>query len=60
MPATVVWGELDLPFLIAGCRILAERLPNAGQAVKLSGVAHLPGLEDPGRVAAVIRDAAGD
>ena len=60
VPATVVWGELDLPFLIAGCRIVAERLPNTRRAIELSGVAHLPGLEDPGRVAAVIRDAAGD
>jgi len=59
VPATVVWGELDLPFLIAGCRLLAERLPNAGQPIVLPGVAHLPGLEAPGRVAAVIRDAAG-
>src|SRR5699024_3193369 len=48
VPATVACGELDLPFFVAQCRVLAERLPGAGPAVALPGVAHLPGLEAPG------------
>jgi len=58
-PATVVWGQLDLPFFVEQCRGLAERLPNLNGAIELPGTAHLPGLESPEQVAAVIREAAG-
>ena len=57
VPATIAWGELDLPFFIEQCRELADRLPNAQQPVVLPGVAHLPGLEAPDRVAALVRAA---
>jgi pimeloyl-ACP methyl ester carboxylesterase len=59
VPAIVACGELDLPFFVAQCRVLAERLPGAGPAVVLPGVAHLPGLEAPGMVAALIAAAVG-
>ena len=36
---------------------LAERLGNVRAAIELPGVAHLPGLEDPGGVARLIADA---
>ncbi len=58
-PATVAWGELDLPFFANRCRILAERLPSLRRAVELPGTAHLPGLEHPDRVAALIAEAIG-
>ena len=56
-PATVAWGELDLPYFADQCRELAERLGNVRAAIELPGVAHLPGLEDPGGVARLIADA---
>jgi pimeloyl-ACP methyl ester carboxylesterase len=56
-PATVVWGELDLPFFGNQCRELAERLGDVRAAIELPGVAHLPGLEDPGGVAELIAEA---
>lgn len=58
-PTTVVWGELDIPIIIAECRTLAERLPNAAEPVELAGVAHLPALEDPGVVTATVARAIG-
>ena len=59
VPATVACGELDLPFFLGPCRVLAERLPGAGPAITLPGVAHLPGLEAPGMVASLIAAAVG-
>jgi pimeloyl-ACP methyl ester carboxylesterase len=56
---TVAWGELDIPAFVAQCRLLAERLPNAGNPVVLEGVAHLPGLERPDIVAELIAEVAG-
>jgi pimeloyl-ACP methyl ester carboxylesterase len=53
-PATVVWGELDVPIVIEECRTLSDRLPNANEPVELPGVAHLPSLERPDLVSAVI------
>jgi pimeloyl-ACP methyl ester carboxylesterase len=59
VPATVAWGDLDLPAIIEECEQLAARLPRArGQA--LPGTAHLPYLERPDLVAAVIRQAVTD
>jgi pimeloyl-ACP methyl ester carboxylesterase len=41
------------PFLVRRCRELAARLPGARHEV-LTGMAHQPYLEDPGRVAGLI------
>jgi len=57
-PATVAWGDLDVPLLIEQCQELAARLPHARHRV-LSGTAHLPYLERPDLVAEVIRTAIG-
>jgi pimeloyl-ACP methyl ester carboxylesterase len=56
--ATVAWGDLDLPVIIADCEQLVERLPDARRQV-LPGTAHLPYLERPDLVAEVIRGAIG-
>ena len=58
-PATIVWGELDHPELIAICRALADRLGNVRAAIELHGVAHLPSLERPGEVSEIIATAMG-
>jgi pimeloyl-ACP methyl ester carboxylesterase len=54
-PTTVCCGELDVPFFVDRSRLLAERLPNA-RFVLLPGVAHLPGLEQPETVAALVTE----
>lgn len=54
LPVTVAWGELDIPRMIDVWRGLAERLPRAGDPQELAGVAHLPFLERPAEVAALI------
>lgn len=54
MPATVAWGELDIPLMISGWRRLAERLPRAGEPQVFDATAHLPYLERPAEVAALI------
>jgi pimeloyl-ACP methyl ester carboxylesterase len=55
VPATVASGDLDVPFLVKRSRKLAERLP-AGAFVELTGTAHLPQMEDPAAVAALVRE----
>lgn len=55
-PVRLVWGDLDLPHLVARCREMAERIPGA-QAWPLAGVAHLPPLEAPEAFNAVLREA---
>ena len=57
-PATVAWGDLDLPIMIDRCRELAKRLPRASESV-LPGTAHLPYLEDPALVADLVAVATG-
>jgi pimeloyl-ACP methyl ester carboxylesterase len=59
VPATVAWGELDIPIVIDECRTLAERLPGAGEPVVIEAAAHLPGLERPDVTADLIARAAG-
>ena len=54
MPTTVVWGDRDEPFGIATCRALVERVPGAREQ-ELPGTAHLPSLEQPAELAAVIQ-----
>jgi pimeloyl-ACP methyl ester carboxylesterase len=59
VPATLAWGDLDVPVVVDRCRTLAERLPELREARILHGTAHLPYLEQPHAVAELIRDAVG-
>jgi pimeloyl-ACP methyl ester carboxylesterase len=58
-PVTVVWGELDIPVVVERCRVLADRLGNTREVVGIPGVAHLPALERPDLVTAVVAEAIG-
>jgi pimeloyl-ACP methyl ester carboxylesterase len=51
----VACGDLDVPFLLDRSKQLAEQLPNA-RFVLLPGMAHLPSLEQPEAVAALVAD----
>src|SRR5262245_6419826 len=53
-PALIVAGDLDFPDRVALSQELATRLPRARLSL-LPGVAHLPSLEQPERVAALVR-----
>jgi pimeloyl-ACP methyl ester carboxylesterase len=55
IPTVVAIGELDVPFFFDRGQLLAERLPQ-GRFVLLPGVAHLPGLERPEIVAALVTE----
>ena len=55
-PATVACGDFDVPFLIGRSRELAEYLPNGRHRV-LAGMAHLPQIEAPAAVAALVGEA---
>jgi pimeloyl-ACP methyl ester carboxylesterase len=59
VPTIVGCGELDVPFMIDRSRLLAERLPR-GRFELLPGVAHLPSLEQPELVAALVRQLLAD
>lgn len=54
MPVLVIWGNLDFPHIKERCRYLVESIPNA-QGVEITGAAHLPNLEQPEAVNALIR-----
>ena len=56
VPATVACGDLDVSFLVDRSRELARRLPR-GRHRLLEGVAHLPSLEQPTTVAALVTEA---
>jgi pimeloyl-ACP methyl ester carboxylesterase len=56
VPVTVACGDLDVPFLVDRCRLLAARLPAARHHV-LTGMAHQPYLESASTVAELIRSA---
>ena len=56
VPVTVACGDLDVPFLVDRCRLLAGRLPAARHHV-LAGMAHQPYLESASAVAQLIRSA---
>jgi pimeloyl-ACP methyl ester carboxylesterase len=56
VPTIVIWGDRDVPFLIETCRTIAARVHGARTHV-LPGVAHLPSLERPTELAAVIKAA---
>ena len=59
VPATLAWGELDLPIIIDRCRELADRLPELRDTRVIQGTAHLPTLEQPQVVADLIAAATG-
>ena len=54
--ATVACGDLDVPFLVERSSELAGRLPR-GRHRALAGMAHLPQIEEPRAVAALVVDA---
>jgi len=56
VPVTVACGDLDVPFLVDRCRLLADRLPTARHHV-LAGLAHQPYLESASTVTQLIRSA---
>jgi pimeloyl-ACP methyl ester carboxylesterase len=56
VPVTVACGDLDVPFVVDRCRLLAGRLPTARYHV-LTGMAHQPYLESASTVAQLIRAA---
>ena len=53
MPITVIVGSRDLPHVYANAQDIVRHAPHADLHV-LGGLAHLPQLEDPARVAALI------
>ena len=59
VPVTVACGDLDVPYLVDLCRLLADRLPTAKHRV-LAGMAHQPYLESAATVAQLIRSAVTD
>jgi pimeloyl-ACP methyl ester carboxylesterase len=59
VPVTVACGDLDVPFVVDLCRLLAGRLPAARHQV-LAGMAHQPYLESATAVAELIRSAAAE
>ena len=56
VPVTVACGDLDVPFLVDRCHLLADRLPTARHHV-LAGLAHQPYLESASTVTQLIRSA---
>ena len=56
VPVTVACGDLDVPFVVDRCRLLAGRLPAARYHV-LTGMAHQPCPESASTVAQLIRAA---
>ncbi len=56
-PTLVAYGDLDEPPMLPVWEAMGERLPN-GRVVRLPGVAHLPQMEQPEAIAALIREVA--
>jgi pimeloyl-ACP methyl ester carboxylesterase len=55
VPTLLIWGDLDFPFLQARSRRLTQQIHGA-QGRAMAGVAHLPSLERPAEVAALVGD----
>jgi pimeloyl-ACP methyl ester carboxylesterase len=55
MPTTVACGTLDATHIVRRSEVVGKRIPGA-KYVSLEGVAHLPYLENPSAVGALIRD----
>jgi pimeloyl-ACP methyl ester carboxylesterase len=55
MPTLIVWGERDHTIPIAHGLAARDSIPNC-RFEALPGVAHFPNLEDPGGLAAALRD----
>lgn len=55
VPTLVVWGDLDFPYVQERCRHIAAVVPGA-EAREMSGAAHLPSLERPAEVTALISE----
>jgi pimeloyl-ACP methyl ester carboxylesterase len=53
VPSLVIWGNLDFPNIQDRSRYLTTVLPNAA-GHELSGTAHLPSLDRPAEVSALI------
>jgi pimeloyl-ACP methyl ester carboxylesterase len=53
VPVTVACGDLDLPFVVSRSKELSDWLPDSRHHV-LTGMAHLPYLENPALVAELI------
>ncbi len=53
VPTLVIWGDLDFPHIQARSRHVAATIPGA-KGHELAGAAHLPSLERPDEVTAVI------
>ncbi|OQW54114.1 MAG: alpha/beta hydrolase [Proteobacteria bacterium SG_bin9] len=53
VPTFVLWGDLDFPHVQARCRHVATTVPNA-EGYEMPGVAHLPNLERPAEISALI------
>jgi 3-oxoadipate enol-lactonase len=54
VPALVAVGADDVPDIVRVGERLAEELPGAGPLVRIPGAAHLPALERPDEVAALV------
>jgi pimeloyl-ACP methyl ester carboxylesterase len=55
VPTLVVWGNLDFPHVQDRCRHVAATVPGA-EAREMRGVAHLPSLERPAEITALIAE----
>jgi len=53
VPTLVVWGDLDFPHIQDRCRYVAATVPDA-EGIEMHGVAHLPSLERPADVTALV------
>lgn len=54
-PSLVIWGEFDFPHIQERSRRMAATMPN-GSGRELTGTAHLPSLEQPAAVTALIAE----
>lgn len=59
IPVTVACGDLDVPFTIAQSRDVADRVADLRTHRIVAGTAHLPYLERPAEIVALIRAAVG-